>query len=208
MTGSPLWEWLEGDPRLVGTFDLAPALPALDALTEFLRSLHLTTHQPLEQSVRGGTQTDGILFMRTEPEIRSLRAAVVEAVRDHIAQLPPIDPGHPLLSRNREPIRFTGSWSIRLTGGGCHANHVHPAGWFSSALYVALPDPAERGPEPSGWLTLGEPPSELELDLPPFRLVEPQPGRLVLFPSTMWHGTRPFAAGERLTVAFDLAPPV
>jgi hypothetical protein len=23
----------------------------------------------------------------------------------------------------------------------------------------------------------------------------------------MWHGTRPFEAGERLTVAFDVAPP-
>jgi len=26
----------------------------------------------------------------------------------------------------------------------------------------------------------------------------------VLFPSFMFHGTRPFAGGERLTVAFDL----
>jgi hypothetical protein len=23
----------------------------------------------------------------------------------------------------------------------------------------------------------------------------------------MWHGTEPFASGERLTVAFDVAPP-
>ena len=45
------------------------------------------------------------------------------------------------------------------------------------------------------------------LDLPPIRLIEPRPGRLVLFPSTMWHGTRPFAQGERLTVAFDVARP-
>jgi hypothetical protein len=43
--------------------------------------------------------------------------------------------------------------------------------------------------------------------LAPYRLVEPKPGRLVLFPSTMWHGTRPFPAGERLTIAFDIARP-
>jgi hypothetical protein len=31
-------------------------------------------------------------------------------------------------------------------------------------------------------------------------------GALVLFPSSMWHGTCPYsAAGERLTVAFDIA---
>jgi hypothetical protein len=38
-------------------------------------------------------------------------------------------------------------------------------------------------------------------------MVEPKPGRLALFPSTMWHGTRKFPAGERMTVAFDVAMP-
>jgi hypothetical protein len=71
-------------------------------------------------------------------------------------------------------------------------------------LYVALPA-MDRGHE--GWLKLGEPQAEMGLDLPPFRQIEPKPGRLVLFPSTMWHGTVPFEAGERLTVAFDVAKP-
>jgi hypothetical protein len=111
-----------------------------------------------------------------------------------------------LLSHPRSPIRFSGSWSVRLTAGGRHSNHIHPAGWLSSAFYVALPDKARRGPEPAGWLTLGEV-TELGLQLPPIRLIEPKPGRLVLFPSTMWHGTRAFQEGERLTVAFDVAAP-
>jgi tetratricopeptide (TPR) repeat protein len=206
LTGNPLWQWLEGDPRLVGVYDLADALP-LEALADRLRALHVAVNQPLEQSLRGGTQTDGYLFARTEPEIRALRKAVVEAVQTHVAQLPPPDLRHPQLARRGGPIRFAGSWSVRLTSGGCHANHIHPDGWFSSALYIALPEPAERGPEPAGWLTLGEPQAELHLDLEPFRMIEPKPGRLALFPSTMWHGTRPFAEGERLTVAFDVAPP-
>ena len=208
VTGNPLWEWLEGDARLVGVYDLAGAIPSVDALADCLRALHLNVHQPLEQSLRGGTQTDGYLFARVEPEIRSLRKAVVEAVRAHIGQLPPPDLRHPQLGQPRGSIRFSGAWSVRLTSGGRHANHVHPDGWFSSALYIALPDPAERGPEPAGWLTLGEPQDELRLDLEPLRMIEPKPGRLALFPSTMWHGTRPFDAGERLTVAFDVARPV
>jgi hypothetical protein len=100
-------------------------------------------------------------------------------------------------------VQFTGSWSVRLVGGGFHANHVHPMGWLSSALYIALPP--DLGKEQAGWLTLGEPQAELNLDLPPHRMVEPKPGRLALFPSWMWHGTRPFGEGERLTVAFDVA---
>jgi tetratricopeptide (TPR) repeat protein len=204
LTGDPRWQWLEGDKRLVGVYDIGDAIPSLDGLAATLRSLHQSRHQPLEQSVRGGTQTDGPLFSRIEPEIQALRAAVVAAVERHIAQLPPPDPRHPSLSPKRSPVRFAGSWSVRLPGAGFHSNHIHPAGWISSAFYAALPD-MDRGHE--GWLKLGEPQAELGLDLPPFRHVEPRPGRLVLFPSTMWHGTVPFRAGERLTVAFDVARP-
>lgn len=209
MTGDPRWAWLEDDPRFVGVYDISARLPPLDILAERLRTLHRTTHQPLEQSVRDGTQTDGALFARLEPEIRQLRQAIAATVAEHIAQLPPRDPAHPLLAPPRGGrVRFAGSWSVRLGGGGGHhANHVHPMGWLSSALYVALPPAEARGPEPAGWLTLGEPQAQLGLDVPPFRMVEPKPGRLVLFPSTMWHGTRPFGAGERLTVAFDVAAP-
>lgn len=207
LTGDRRWEGLEGDPRFVGVYDLADRLPDLPALAARLRRLHVASQPPLEQSVRGGTQTDGPLFARVEPEIRALRRAVVEAVETYVAQLPPPIPGHPLLGQSRAPIRFSGSWSVRLTGGGRHANHLHPAGWISSALYVALPEAPGRGDPPSGWLTLGEPQDSLALALAPFRTVEPKPGRLVLFPSTMWHGTVPFGEGERLTVAFDVAPP-
>lgn len=203
LTGNPRHAWLEGDPRLVSTHDLPVAL---GPLAERLRTLHRMKQQPLDQSVRGGTQTDGPLFARIDPEIRELRAAVVAAVRAHIDQLPPADPAHPTLRHPRGRIRFAGSWSVRLTGGGRHVNHVHPAGWISSALYVVLPDEDGKGEPRGGWLTLGEA-DELGISVPALRDVEPRPGRLVLFPSTMWHGTRPFMDGERLTVAFDIAPP-
>lgn len=203
VAGNPRWEWLEGDPRLISVIDLADRLP-LDRLAAALRAMHPAQGQPFAQSVRGGTQTDGVLFTRIDPEIVALRAAIVDAVTGHIAQLPPPDPAHPTLGLRRDrPVRFSGAWSVRLSGGGHHASHVHPLGWFSSALYVALP-PARAG---EGTLVLGEPPEDLGIDLPPLRRIEARPGQLVLFPSTMWHRTTPFAEGERLTVAFDVAPP-
>jgi tetratricopeptide (TPR) repeat protein len=206
LTGDARWQALEGDPSLIGIYDLADDIPSLPALAERLRSLHLSLHHPLDQSLRGGTQTDGPLFSRIDPEIRALRAAILGAVETHVAQLPPPNPANPTLISRRAPIRFAGSWSVRLTGAGFHVNHVHPQGWLSSAFYVSLPDEAMGGPDHAGWLSLGEA-SEIGVDLEPIRLIEPKPGRLILFPSTMWHGTRPFAAGERLTVAFDVARP-
>ncbi|MBA3666966.1 MAG: hypothetical protein H0W65_04500 [Sphingomonas sp.] len=208
LAGDARLEWLEGDSRLVSVTDLSESLPPLEALTTTLRSLHVARGEYLDQSVRGGTQTDGPLFSRIDPVIRGLREAVVAAVEKHIAQLPPNDPRHPTLRhrRNRR-ARFSGSWSVRLRSGGRHSNHLHPLGWISSALYLGLPPrmPGER--DDSGWLTLGEPDDLLGLDLQPWRKIEPKAGRLVLFPSTMWHGTMPFESGERLTVAFDVAHP-
>jgi tetratricopeptide (TPR) repeat protein len=206
LTGDPRWEWLEGDPSFTGIYDLGVKLPRLDALARSLRARHTTRNEPLHQSVRGGTQSEGNLFSMLDPEIRALRLAILEAVEEHVPRLPPHRPGHPLLLEKRGPIRFAGSWSVRLTGGGHHANHNHPAGWLSSAFYVALPKPGEGDSADAGHLVLGEF-NEIGIDLPPLRVVEPRPGRLVLFPSTMWHSTRPFGAGERLTVAFDVAPP-
>lgn len=209
LAGDQRSAWLEGDERLVKPIDLSDALPQLDVLAETLRSLHVARGEYLDQSVRGGTQTDGPLLSRIDPTIRHLRRAIVGAVESYVAQLPPAEEKHPLLRQRRDRrVRFSGSWSVRLRSGGHHSNHVHPLGWISSALYVALPVRPPDEAEDAGWLTLGEPDRKLGIGLPPWRKVEPSSGRLVLFPSWMWHGTVPFADGERLTVAFDVAPPI
>lgn len=199
LTGDARSAWLDRDDfvRVIDFEDLA--IPPLVAR---LRALHVARHQPLDQSVRGGTQTDGPLLSRLDPELRDIRARLAQAVADYVAALPAPDPAHPLLGRIPQHPRFVGSWSVRLADGGFHEPHVHNEGWLSSALYVALP--GSDGPSESGWLTLGEPQASLGLDLAPIRTVEPKPGRLVLFPSTLWHGTRPFASGERMTIAFDI----
>ena len=205
--GDPRSEWLEGAPELVRVADLTPTLPDLDTLAGALRALHIAKGEFLDQSVRGGTQTDGPLLSRIDPVIRKLRQAIVGAVEEYVAKLPRPDPRHPLLGKRRDRrIRFAGSWSVRLRSGGKHSNHVHPQGWISSALYITLPERRAGEPDDSGWLTLGQ--QDDRQPLPPVRKIEPRPGQLVLFPSWMWHGTVPFAEGERLTVAFDVKPPI
>jgi Flp pilus assembly protein TadD len=205
MMEDPRWQWLEGNERFVGIYDIADRLPPLDAIAGALRKLHTLSEQPLEQSLRRGTQADGI-FTHVDPVLVALRDSIATVVAEHVAQLPERDEAHPLLAPRRDTIAFSGSWSVCLQSGGYHANHVHPAGWISSALYVALPP--DIGRDGAGFLNLGDPNSTtLQVEMPPFRTVEPKPGRLVLFPSYMWHGTTPFAEGERITVAFDVAMP-
>lgn len=212
LTGDPRWSWLEGAPDLVGVYDLAEEIGDIAALADLLRGLHTSKEAPLDQSVRGGTQTDGNLLLRIDPKLRQLRQLLLRTVARHVERLPPPAPHHPTLIAARKPLRIAGSWSVRLRDQGFHADHVHGMGWFSSALYLVLPPTLGRdGARPAdhnhaGWLSLGEC-RDIVPGLAPTRLVEPRPGRLVLFPSTMWHGTRPFEAGERITIAFDIARP-
>ena len=206
LKSDPHAAWLDGETPYIRQYDLPISTHELDELAECLRRLHLTTMHPPEQSVRGGTQTQGHLFLRLEPELRAIKAMIADAVREYVAELPPYIDGHPLLGTPRQVLHFAGAWSVRLSAQGFHVVHTHPLGWISSAFYVALPK--RMGDGQAGWLQLGAPPPDLRLDLAPYRIIEPKPGRLGLFPSTMWHGTVPFNDGERLTIAFDMRVPL
>ena len=174
-----------------------------------LDPLHQTLEAPGNQSLRHGTQTSGALFDRPDPVIQSFREAVMQAAAGAISKLPD-DPTHPFLRRKSTRFGFSGSWSVRLRGGGGHhVPHFHGQGWMSSAYYARLPDyTAEQCKRKEGWIEFGRPPDMFNMDVEPRRIVEPKVGRLVLFPSFMLHGTRPFGKGrgDRLTAAFDYQP--
>lgn len=194
--------WLNPPGTLVQALDIG--FPGdREPLAATLRKLHVARHHPAGQSLRNGTQTRGSLFDRRDPSLAALRAHIAAAVERYRQSLPPPDPHHPLLRHRAERLQFCGSWSVRLTNAGFHVAHIHPAGILSSAFYVAVPE-GMGGAGKAGWLETGSAPAELNLALDPYAVIEPKPGRLVLFPSYLFHGTRPFGAGERLTVAFDL----
>lgn len=200
----PMADWLEGEAPLWRSIDLPINPSELAELANFLRDLHQMTAPYPEQSVRGGTQTDRNLLLHHHPVIGNVREIITEAIADWRAELPHAQTRHPFLSAKPEAIRFSGSWSVRLREGGYHAAHTHPRGWASSAFYVTTP--AEQDEDHAGDLALGMPPADLKIDLAPRAHVQPKPGRLVLFPSIMWHATVPFAGEERMTIAFDVAP--
>ncbi|WP_375392498.1 putative 2OG-Fe(II) oxygenase [uncultured Sphingomonas sp.] len=206
LKGDPRADWLDGAPPFIRSYDLGLTSAEIDAVIGLVRRLHLAVQHPAEQSMRGGTQTEGQLFQRLDPELAPVRRAALAAVRRYIDGLPDRDPRHPLLGPPRAAPNFAGSWSVRLGRQGRHVAHVHSQGWISSALYLAVPPLDALGPAPAGWLTLGAAPADLRVHTPPLAQLEPKAGRLVLFPSTMWHATEPFDHGERLTIAFDIVP--
>ena len=205
LLNDPRHDWLIGSARLFGQVDLMLSASELGTIATTLRKLHRDRAPPIGQSVRGGTQTSGELFHRSDPAISLLMEALQEGVQSFVASLPPADEHHPFLKHRDAGWAFGPSWSVRLTEHGYHAAHFHPGGIMSSATYIAVPDTTDTSTK-QGWLEVGRPPTEFGLDLEPLVTIRPKAGRLILFPSYLFHGTRPFRGEERLTVAFDLIP--
>ena len=207
LQGDARAEWLDQPEHLIRTFECGWNSAELGELAAVLRGLHTAAEPYLEQSVRGGTQTDRSVLLRREPVLQKIRKRLLELMREYVDQLPPPDPAHPLLGAPRGDLLIEGSWSVRLASQGHNVPHTHAMGWLSTAFYVALPGSADLGPPPAGHIAFGQPPAELGLALEPYRTIAPEAGKLAVFPSTMWHATVPFDHGERLVIAFDIRRP-
>lgn len=210
----PREHWLCDYDQLVGLVDIEVPegfenmAAFLEALTENLNQRHQARREPIQQSLRGGSQTPGRLFGGSDPLLAATKAALVRGVEGWLATLP-TDASQPFLMRKARSVRIGGAWSVKLWSSGNHVNHIHPEGWISSAFYVALP-PSVTDSSPgnqAGCIQFGQPQAELKLGLPPRRVIRPEPGKLALFPSYMWHGTVPFEDEQpRITIAFDMTP--
>lgn len=215
LLGDPRYHELYDYPSLVSSRILTTP-PGWDSLEAFmaalsaeLHSLHSFRAHPFEQSVRGGSQLPLQSPELAHPLIAALFGSVGIAINEY---LDAIGTGtDPLRSRNTRRFGITGAWSVRLSSGGYHTDHVHPQGWLSSACYIATPDCCARdvqgAGEHSGWLRLGAPGVATMPPLPADAFVRPQPGLLVLFPAYVWHGVVPFESDTpRLSIAFDAVP--
>lgn len=176
------------------------------ALKAELAAHHTARQHPFEQTLRGGTQTQGNILRQQTPAVRALRSQLEAAVDEALERLRARTSQQPHSSFEvPEQWGFAGAWSVRLAPGGFHTMHMHPMGFLSAVYYVEAP-PADASDPTAGWLQFGPPDIALPSPVPVRKRIEPVAGRLVLFPSYFWHGTQPFwQGGDRITVAFDVA---
>ena len=132
-------EDLNGYDRFVRVFDLEPpdgfsSMESFNAeLGAYLEGLHPRADAYLEQSLHGGTQTEGRLFGAGHVLVEKLRPRIDEALCRYIADLAPND-GHPVPGAPwAENFRYAGAWSCLMRGQGFHVNHTCiRRSWISS----------------------------------------------------------------------------
>ncbi|NBO12925.1 MAG: tetratricopeptide repeat protein [Betaproteobacteria bacterium] len=204
--------WLCDLDRLLHVYDLHPPGGWKDLesfhrdLAAELISLHHDSREPLDQTLRQGTQTIDNLFDKPLPCVKALEHESRKIIEQFLLDLPD-DKAHPFLGRKNRHFRFKTSWSNRLFWDGFHTNHVHPAGWLSLVYYVEVPDVCLEPTGKQGWLQFGRPEAAMPSIFQTLKEVQPRVGRLVLFPSYFWHGTYPFQANtNRIAISADIVP--
>ncbi len=189
------------------------AAPGFADMAAFHRALadHILQHPTLESdplglATRAGRHT-GELLIEPKGPIGALEQMIVAAVQDY-ARTFPADPTHPFLGQ--APARWSLTiWAVVLGSEGYQVPHLHPSGWLSGVYYVAVPPGlAASSNSHEGWIEFGRPP-QLAPDeaCPDLRLIRPEPGLMVLFPSYLYHRTVPTGQADlRISIAFDVLP--
>ncbi|WP_439533976.1 tetratricopeptide repeat protein [Polymorphobacter sp.] len=170
------------------------------ALAEELVAHASLTFEPEGLVTRGGRQSDELATAST-PALVALGALARRAIADYLETAPA--GGHPFLKARPKSWSLT-LWGTILTPGGTVDAHIHAPNWLSGVYYPALPEVVSRGQE--GWLAMGALPEALGGGGTQQRY-EPRAGRMILFPSYVWHATLPFSGDTpRLSFAFDCVP--
>lgn len=139
------------------------------------------------------------------PLFNALVNRITETLSDQTAAVAEVD--HPWVRFRPAPVRLR-IWCVITEGSGHETWHVHQFGWLSGVYYVSVPEDISQGRDQRGCLVFGLP-EDLAGDAAAQaygeRLVRPEEGLLLTFPSHVYHRTYPHEGdGRRICVAFDL----
>jgi len=194
---------------LVRTVDPPDGFPSLSAFNAALardvmstRKIRLSNVPRLKMT--GGVQVED-LETDSSPAMSALFALLERAVEDYAAKRAGArsDVVRAIIP---ETARLE-AWALVLGPGDTQDRHFHLRSSVAGVYYVSAPDDLLAAGSVDGCLEIPCAPSNGAEPLVQPRLVQPLPGRLVLFPGYIPHRTtRMRCVGERISIAFDVAP--
>lgn len=152
-----------------------------------------------------GVQSAGNLFKRPEKSFKSLEIALSKLIKSYFLKFK----GVPCEFINSFPkeVEFSSSWFVKMQAGGHLSSHIHEDGWISGAVYLSIPQNINQQNEGGIELsTDGDEYPRMHDDFPR-KILLPEVGDVIFFPSSVFHRTIPFDSDEeRICIAFDLKP--
>lgn len=184
-------------------------LDGADDAVGFLRPLadelksRAANWEPHGKTTKKGFQTPANLFIDPIGLLADLDRLIKEKIESYCTEFS---------SENCDFIKLfpkklsLSGWLVRLLKGGHQMEHMHPSGWLSGVFYLQVPKLSNREEGAIEFGLWGYNYPILNESYPRKRYY-PKNGRLVLFPSSLFHRTIPFDSNEeRISIAFDLIP--
>jgi len=182
-------------------------IPAFNqAISQYALTHPTLVFEPRNHATKSGRHT-GDLMLKPGGPVPAFASAVEGAVRQYLREMP-ADSSHAFAAQRPARWRLS-AWAVVMEGQGYQAPHIHPQAWLSGVYYASVPpDMAASDTEQAGWIEFGEPLPDYRFTArPELRLVRPEEGLMLLFPSYFFHRTLPFSAGgTRISIAFDIVP--
>ena len=169
-------------------------------IIEDLRNVS-TIWQPPNQSAHGGFQTVGNLFNFSKNSIVTLKEVILIEIEAYYEKFK----NEPCSFIEKWPAKKDISgWHIMLKEKGYHDQHIHQNGWLSGVIYLKVVPSLDKNE--GGIIFTLTSSTESDTRLPKV-IHNPEVGDMILFPSSLYHGTIPFSTDtDRIVVSFDLKP--
>ena len=159
------------------------------------------------KSLNNGDQTIGNIFIKESNLIFELRSFFLAAIRDYREKHQSSE--DLIINAFPEDIKLNGFSTKFDKGSGHHSTHYHPTGWISGSFYLNMPNDIKSHEgniqfEVQGTLPLFNKKVKIEK-----RNIIPEAGKLIIFPSSLYHCTTPFLSktSYRQALNFDLVSP-
>ena len=159
---------------------------------------------PPDHATREGFHTGDLARAPVAPPLADLIRAIKGHVRDYAARS--ASRANPFLGGLDLDAAGFNLWAVVMREGGHQEAHIHPSARISGVVYCKVPPSIRDGNSRAGWIEFGRPHADFhQPESLPTKLIQPALGRIVLFPSYMYHATLPLSGTEhRISLAFDI----
>ena len=157
-----------------------------------------------QELLNNGLQTGGNFFSQDLPFITQAKDMTEKMTLDYYKKFH--NSSYDLITRWPEKSQLY-AWAISMMKNGNLNLHNHTTGWLSGSFYISMP---KQNTENEGAIVF----SIRGMDYPVLdeskisdKIFNIRPGDIIMFPSSLFHGTVPFSSEEnRVSFAFDKRP--
>jgi len=159
--------------------------------------------EPNSNSTIGGYQTAKNLFLYKEESFSEMLKFILFTVNKYKEHY---NGSENLMIKEWPKNTSIHGWAVTLNTNGHQDAHIHPDGWLSGVFYLQVPKIKKE--EGSIFFTLlGDDYPILTKKKIVEKHIKPKQGDLILFPSSLFHGTVPTTSkDDRISLAFDIKP--